>query len=83
MVKVPVRGEVAVLAAMEKATEPLPLPLAPDVMVSQASLLVAAQVQPVVVVTVALLEPAAAVGLSEVGDTVKAQGAAACVTVTV
>ena len=83
MVSVPVRGDVSGLAAMENATVPLPLPLAPEVMVNHASLLVAVQVQPVVVVTVALLEPAAAVGLSEVGDTVKEHGAAACVTVTV
>ena len=71
MVKVPVRGDVAVFAAMENATVPLPLPLAPAVIVSQVALLVAVQVQPVAVVTVALLVPATAVGLSEVGDTVK------------
>ncbi len=83
MVSVPVRGDVSVLAAMENATVPLPLPLAPEVTVSQEALLVAVQLQPVVVVTVALLEPAAAVGLNEVGDTVNKQGAAAWVTVTV
>ncbi len=77
------RGEVAVLAAIENATEPLPLPVAPEVTVSQEALLVAVQLQPVVVVTVALLEPAAAVGLNEVGDTANEQGAAAWVTVTV
>ena len=72
-------------AAMEKATVPFPLPLAPDVIVSQESLLVAVQVQPVVVATLALLELAVATGFSEVGETVNVQGtgAAACVTVTV
>jgi hypothetical protein len=83
MVSVPVRGVVAVLAAMENAAAPFPLPLAPEVMVSQAALLVAVQVQPLVVVTVALLELAAAAGLSEPGATVNVQAAAACVRVTV
>ena len=83
MVKVPVRGDVTVFAAMEKATVPLPLPLAPDVIVIQAALLVAVQLQPVVVETVELLELAAAVGLNEVGDALNEQAAAAWVTVTV
>ena len=85
MVNVPVRGDVAVLAAMANTTVPFPLPLAPEVMVSQESLLVAVHVQPVVVVTVALLELAPAAGLSDVGETVNVQGtgAAAWVTVTV
>ena len=82
-VSVPVRGEVAVLAAMAKATVPFPLPLAPDVIVSQESLLVAVQVQPVVVVTLALLDPAVAAGLNDVGETVYVQATPACVTVTV
>ena len=84
-VSVPVRGDVDVFPAIEKATVPLPLPLTPDVMVSQASLLVAVQLQPVAVVTLALLELAAAAGFSEVGDTVNVHGggAAAWVTVTV
>ena len=61
------------------------MPLAPDVMVSQAALLVAVQPQLAVVVTVALPEPAVDTGLNDVGETVKVQGtgAAACVTVTV
>ena len=83
MVSVPVLGEVDVFAAIEKATVPFPEPLAPDVMVSQEALLVAVQAQPAVVVTVALLELAPAAGLKEVGDTLKEQGAAAWVTVTV
>lgn len=73
-VSVPVRGELAVFAAMENATPPLPLPVAPDVIVSHAALLAAVQVQPASVVTVLLLEVAAAPGLSEVGETVKVQG---------
>jgi hypothetical protein len=77
IVSVPVRGDVTVLAAMEKATVPLPDPLAPDVIVSQASLLVAVHEQPLVVVTVALLDPAVAAGFKEVGEIEKAQGAAA------
>ena len=64
------RGEVAVFAAIEKATVPLPLPLAPDVMLSQEALLVAVHMHPAAVVTLALLEPAAAVGLSAMGETV-------------
>ena len=83
MVNVPVRGDVTVLAAMEKATVPLPFPLAPDVIVSQASLLVAVQAQPLGDVTVALLEPAVAAGFRDVGDTEKVHGAAAWLTVTV
>ena len=81
----PVRGDVAVFAAIENATVPLPLPLAPDVIVSQASLLVAVQLQPAAVVTLLLLELAAAPGFSAVGDTVTVQGggAPAWVTVTV
>ena len=76
MVNVPVRGDVTVLAAMEKATVPLPLPVAPDVIVSQASLLVAVQAQPLGDVTVALPDPAVAAGFSDVGETENVQGAA-------
>ncbi len=82
-VNVPVRGDVAALAAIENATAPLPLPLAPDVIVSQEALLVAVHVQPIVVVTLALFEPAVAGGLSEVGETVNVQGAGAPAWITV
>jgi hypothetical protein len=51
MVSVTVRC-VAVLAAAVNVTEPLAVPAAPEVIVSQAALLVATQAQPVVVVTV-------------------------------
>ena len=75
MVKVPVRGDVAVLAAMEKATAPFPLPLPPEVMVSHGALLVAVQLHPPPVVTLLLLELAAGPGASVAGDTVNEQGA--------
>ena len=82
-VNVPERGDVAELAAIEKATAPLPLPLAPDVMVSHGLLLVAVHVQPPAVVTVVLLTLAGAPGVSVAGDTAKVQGTPAWVTVTV
>ena len=75
MVKVPVRGDVPVFAAMENATLPLPLPLAPEVMSSQASLLVAVQAQAAAVVMLLLPVPPGAAGLSAVGDTTNVQGA--------
>ena len=56
------RGAATPLAAYQKATVPLPVPLAPEVIVSHEALLVAVQVQPVVVVTVTVLAPAAAAG---------------------
>jgi hypothetical protein len=63
-------------------TEPLPLPVAPAVIVSQAALLVAAHAQPVAAVT--LTAPPvipAATTLADAADSVGAQGAPACVTV--
>ena len=62
---------------------PLPLPVAPDVMVNQEALLVAVHAQPAVVVTVAVLDPAAATGFRVVGATLKVQAAPCWVTVTV
>ena len=70
-------------AATEKVTVPFPLPLAPDVMLSQEALLVAVHVHPVAVVTLLLLELAVAPGLSDVGETMYVQATPACVTVTV
>jgi hypothetical protein len=49
---------------------PVPLPLAPEVIVSQEALLVAVHVQPAVVVTVAVLDPAVAAAFRVVGATV-------------
>ena len=63
------REDVAVFGATEYATVPLPLPLAPDVIVSHEALLAAAHVHPAAVVTLALLELAVAAGLNAVGDT--------------
>jgi hypothetical protein len=51
MVKVPVRAVPAGLAAALKPTDPLPLPVAPLVMVTQLSLLAAVQAHPVGAVT--------------------------------
>ena len=84
-VSVPVRAEREVFAAMLNAAVPLPLPLAPEVIVSQVALLVAVQAHPASAVTVALLEPSAAARFNVVGATVKVQDevAAACVTVIV
>ena len=56
MVRVPVLDEVVVLAATEKAVEPLPL--LPEVMVIQPVLLEAVQEQPVGAVTVTFPVPA-------------------------
>jgi hypothetical protein len=82
---VPKRGDVAVFAAIENATTPLPLPAPPEVIVSHESLLAAVQLHPAAVVTLALDDPPAAAGLSDDGDTLNVQGAGApaCVTVTV
>jgi hypothetical protein len=74
-VSVPVRGEADVFAAMLNATVPLPLPLPPEVIVNHEAVLVAIQLQPPVVVTMALPDPAAATGFSEVGATENEQGA--------
>ena len=62
----------------------MPLPLAPALIVSQASLLVAVQLQPVPAVTATLPVVAAdVVRFDEVGEIVNVQGAPACVTVNV
>jgi hypothetical protein len=51
IVSVPVREDVAVFAATLYPTVPLPLPLAPELMVSQVTLLVAVHAQPAATVT--------------------------------
>ena len=56
-VRVPVLDEVVVLAATEKAVEPLPLPLLPEDMVIQLALLEADQEQPAGAVTPILAVP--------------------------
>ena len=57
MVNVPVRELEPVLAATEKVTVPLPVPLAPDVIVIQVALLVAVQGQPLLAATLELPLP--------------------------
>ncbi len=58
MVSVAVRGVAVVLAVAANATVPFPVPLAPEVTVSQLALLAAVQAHPAGVVTVT--EPVAA-----------------------
>ena len=62
---------------------PLPVPLPPDVTVSHVALLVAVQLHVDPAVTATLAAPPADVAFGLVGDTLKVQGAPACVTVTV
>jgi hypothetical protein len=81
IVTVPVRDVRAVFAPTSNVTEPFPFPLAPEVTVIHAALLVAVQAQPVAAVTVtaAPVAPVAAT-LDEAAESVGAHGAAACVT---
>ena len=84
-VRVPVLGARAVLAATEYFTVPLPLPLAPEAMVIQLSLLVAVQLQPAGAVTSTLPAPPLLSKDSVVPEIEKAQeggGAASVVKVT-
>jgi len=84
MVNVPVREVVALLALTLYPTEPLPLPLAPDVTVIHEALLVAVHAHPAPAVTFTV--PVAAtdvVKLDAVGRIVKEQGAPGWVTVNV
>jgi hypothetical protein len=78
---VPVRDALW-LAATVNCTVPLPLPLAPAVMVIQASLLTAVQTQPAPAVTLTELDPPLAVKVWLVGLMVNEQPLA-CVTVKV
>jgi hypothetical protein len=68
-VTVPVREEVAVFAATESETVPLPVPDAPEVTEIQDALLDAVQLQPEVAVTVAVIGPPDAVADVDAGDT--------------
>jgi hypothetical protein len=67
IVAVPERMVVPVLAATDRATVPLPLPLAPLVIVSHDALLVVAQAQPRRLVTATLVDSPAATALIDVG----------------
>ena len=82
-VSVPLRCAVAVFADASKVTAPLPEPLAPLLMVSQAALLTAVQPQPPGAVTPVVEEPADEVSVAVVGDTPNVHAAPSCVTVTV
>jgi hypothetical protein len=64
-------------------TEPLPVPVAPALIVIHATLLVALHAQPVAAVTVTVPLPPADVGLADVGEIVGAHDEPACVTVKV
>ena len=72
MDRVPLRGDGAVLGVAEYVTVPLPLPLPPDWMVSQVSLLVAVQgsVHPLNGITFTDDEPPLAVKVMLVDDRV-------------
>ena len=72
-VSVPTRCDVEVFAVALKVTVPLPLPLAPLLMVSHPALLVAVHVQPVAAVTLVVDDPAAEVSVRDVGETPKVQ----------
>ena len=72
-VSVPTRCAVDVFAVALKVTVPLPLPLAPPLIVSQAALLAAVHVHPLAAVTPVVDEPAAEVSVGDVGETPKVQ----------
>ena len=67
MVAVPVRAVVAVFAATDRATVPLPLPLAPLVTVSHDAVLAAVHAHPVGLVTVTFAACPAATALVDPG----------------
>jgi hypothetical protein len=79
IVTVPVRGP-PLLAAMLNATEPLPLPCAPDVIVIHDALLFAVHVHPLSVDTATLAVPALELTVWLSGASAKRQGAASCIT---
>jgi hypothetical protein len=68
IVSVPVRAEVVVFAAALYVTEPLPFPVPPAVIDSQAVLLDAAQLQPAATVTVTVPGPPADGRFAETGE---------------
>ena len=83
IVSVPFRAVVAALAATVYETEPLPLPVAPAVMVIHVALLEAVHAQPAAAVTVTEPVPAADVTVADAEEIVGTHGAPACVTVNV
>jgi hypothetical protein len=64
-------------------TDPLPLPVAPALMVSQLALLVAVHPQPLGALTATVPLPPAGVALADGAAIVTSQGTPACVTVKV
>ncbi len=83
IVSVDDRADVPVFAATENATVPLPLPLAPEVIVTQESGVVAVHAQAAAAVTVTLPLPPDAATACDVGVIVMSHGMPACVTVNV
>jgi hypothetical protein len=77
IVSVPVR-ELPEFAGTRNATVPLPFPLAPEVIVMNGALLVAAHVHPLGAPTATLLSPAAEPTVCSVGVSVNRHGAASC-----
>jgi hypothetical protein len=73
-VNVPVRGVVAVVAAAVKLTDPLPVPLAPALIVSHATLLVADHAHPAPAVTPTVPLPPAAATDCDTGEIKGAHG---------
>ena len=80
IVNVPVRGVLAPLAAIDSDTVPVPLPVAPPVIVIQGSALVAVHEQPPTEVTVMVPGEAPAATERLVDESVNVHAGAACVT---
>ena len=80
MVSVPVRLLVDVFAAALKLTVPFPVPLAPEVMVSQVAPVSATQEHPDPAVTPTLPVPPEDVKVCDTGESVNVQLAPPCVT---
>jgi hypothetical protein len=82
-VTVPVRDVVAVLAATDSETVPLPVPEPPEVTVIHEAPLDEVQLQPLVPLTFTVNGPPVDVAEVDVGETVKLHGAPAWLTVKV
>jgi hypothetical protein len=83
IVSVPLRGVVVEFAVTLKVTEPLPVPVAPALMVIQPALLAAVQPQPADAVTATVPLPALAVMFADAGEIVGTHGIPAWFTVNV
>src|SRR5439155_1214563 len=80
---VPLRDDVEVFAAALNEMDPLPVPLAPAVIVIHASVVVAVHEQPVGAVTPTVPDPPPTTTACVAGESVEVQGTPACVTVNV